>query len=128
MLTLSVLEPLFAVCKIKGSQLLPEWATKGEFWTISKTSDEVSIVCDQNFIPPEVTAEKNWRAIKVLGPLDFSLTGILSSIANPLAENKISIFAISTFDTDYILIKQSELNNAVNILSKSGFKILNPKS
>lgn len=84
----------------------------------------MSIVCDQNLIEKEISnASLGWRCLKVNGPLDFSLTGILSSILNPLADNKIGIFTISTFDTDYILIKEEKINEAIEVLKKAGFII-----
>jgi hypothetical protein len=79
-------------------------------------------VCEQKNVPGDVKVESDWRAIKVSGPLDFALTGILASIANPLAAAKISIFAISTFDTDYVLVKSSKLDQAKRCLVDGGFR------
>jgi hypothetical protein len=99
------------------------------FFSVTKTEDELSVVCEQASIPlpvpSELKCEKDWRMLKVEGPLDFSLTGILSSLAGPLAAAKISIFAISTFDTDYILVKSENLSRACETLRHSGFTILN---
>lgn len=91
------------------------------FCSISKSDEELSIVCETGLAPKSHKIEKNWRLIKVVGPLDFSLTGILASLAHPLAEHKISIFAISTFDTDYLLVKDDKLEQAKNILKDKGF-------
>lgn len=117
MLRLSVLPNKLAICRLDKNAPIPSWATNDSFFSITRTTDELSIVCSKDNIPDNIRSEKNWRALKVIGPLDFSLTGILASLANPLAEAKISIFAISTFDTDYILVKNEKLKEAVKILS-----------
>ncbi|MCP3928896.1 MAG: ACT domain-containing protein [Bacteroidetes bacterium] len=116
-LSLSIMPNKIAVCRMENDAQIPFWATDGSFFSISKTDDEISIVCSENNVPDNVESEKGWRSFKVEGPLDFSLTGILASLANPLAEAKISIFAISTFDTDYILMKDENLDEAVKVLS-----------
>jgi len=97
---------------------LPVWATGNSIFSITKTNEELSIVCAEENIPASVKAEKNWRAFKVEGPIDFALTGILSSIISPLAEADISIFAISTYDTDYVLVKNENVERTISILKK----------
>lgn len=104
---------------------IPPWASQGNFYCITKTEDELSIVCEQLYVPAEVTSERDWKAIGVVGTLDFSLTGILASLATPLAVAKISIFAISTFDTDYLLVKEAHLKSATTVLINAGFKFAN---
>jgi len=116
-LSLSVMPNKIAVCRMENDAQIPSWATNDSFFSISKTDDELSIVCSEDSVPDNVKSEKGWRLFKVEGPLDFSLTGILASLANPLAESKISIFAISTFDTDYVLVKDENLDEAVKVLS-----------
>jgi hypothetical protein len=118
---LTVLDDTFAVARLTANSNVPSWALKGPFFSIGKTEDELSIVCRQNLIPGDVKMEKDWKIIKVEGPLDFGLTGILASIANPLAEAKISIFAISTFDTDYVMVKNENLVRALKALEGAGF-------
>lgn len=115
-LTLSVLGQKFAICRLERNAPLPSWATKSKFFVITKTSEELSIVCPQKNVPQEVKAERNWRAFKVEGPLDLSLTGVLASLALPLAQNKINIFAISTYDTDYLLVQEEQFAKAKKIL------------
>lgn len=124
MFTMKLLKDRFAVCRLNNNELIPQWAKENNFFSITKTQDELSIVCSQDNIPDEVKCEKDWSTLKVEGPLDFSLIGILSSISTILAENKISIFAISTYDTDYILIKDSEINKAIDALSDERYKII----
>jgi hypothetical protein len=121
MLKLKVLENLYTVIRLEPTEAIPTWVLEpSKFYSISKTDDELSIVCDQTIVSTECSGkqEKDWRIIKVLGPLEFSMTGVLAKLANPLAEAKISIFAISTFDTDYLLVKNDTLADAINILNE----------
>jgi hypothetical protein len=122
-LELETLPETFAISKLSPIENIPSWAVSGSFYSISKTSEELSVVCEQKLIPEDVKTENGWRCLKVKGPLDFSLSGILSSLAYPLAENSISIFAISTFDTDYLLIKEKNFRDAVTILRKYGHRV-----
>lgn len=118
MLTLSVMPISLAIVRLNTSSNIPFWAVEGkDFFSITKTKDELSIVCLEDKVPQDVKVEKGWRCLKVEGPLDFGLTGILSSLAQPLAEAQISIFAISTFDTDYIMIKKENLQRAIAVLA-----------
>ena len=116
-LSLSILPHKLAVCRLDKDARIPSWATDDTFFSINKTDDELSIVCSENKVPDDIKSEKGWRAFKVMGPLDLSSTGILASLANPLTEAVISIFVISTFDTDYILVKDVDLEKAVKVLS-----------
>lgn len=116
-LSLLIMPDKLAICRLEKNAPIPSWVTNDSFFSITKTADELSIVCPENNVPDDIQSEKNWRALKIIGPLDFSLTGVLASLANPLAEAKISIFAISTFDTDYILVKNEKLEEAIKVLS-----------
>ena len=122
-LTLTLLPEKLAVCKTAHGKNIPAWATSGTFFSVTKTPDELSIVCNEDLIPPEVKSEKNWRAFKLEGPFDFSLTGVLSSVLLPLAKAGISVFTLSTYDTDYVLIKADKLEQAVPVLNES-FNVL----
>lgn len=121
-LSLTTLKDSFSILRLPPEAPIPDWALKSDgFLTISRTSDELSIVAQSSHIPKkDWTIETGWRALKVDGALDFSLTGILAAIANPLAQQSISIFAISTFDTDYILVKEEQLQQAQQTLIQSG--------
>ncbi len=123
-LTMSLLKEEYGVCRLENDDSIPAWAIKGNFFSITKTSDELSIVCLQENIPNDIKCEKDWRVLKVEGPLDFSLVGILSSISSVLALKKISIFAISTYDTDYILVKETFLEKAVLSLREAGYNVV----
>jgi len=108
----------FAICRLPAGSVLPEWATTGTFSSVSWTSDETSVVCERAAVPAGVKSDAGWRAFKVAGPMDLSLTGILLSIAKPLADAEIGIFAVSTFDTDYVLVKEVSLDAVVVALTE----------
>ncbi|OUR95864.1 hypothetical protein A9Q84_15305 [Halobacteriovorax marinus] len=120
---LSILEGEYSVLKRSPTEEIPSWVFHSNFYSISKTDEELSIVCESKYLKEEQVVEGSWRILKVEGPLDFSLTGILSALAAPLAEAKISIFAISTFDTDYLMVKQEFLADAIEVLKKSKIEI-----
>lgn len=117
-LTLSILPEKIGICHLDKNSPIPDWAKNISFCSITRTKDELSIVCPQDKIPAGVLAEKNWRAFKVEGPLGFSLTGIVASLSKPLAKAKISILYIDTYETSYLLVEDKNLNKAKNILGK----------
>lgn len=121
---LSIIPNKFAVCRLDPSRDFPDWAVNDIFYSVTKSDEELSVVSLQNQVPLGIKAEREWRIIKVLGPLDFGLTGILSSIAQPLADVEVSIFALSTFDTDYILVKHHDLDYAKEVLLEKGFEFI----
>lgn len=123
-LTMQLMKETYGVCRLDSGESIPEWASRGKFFSITRTEDELSVVCDEQAIPERVKCEKDWRVLKVLGPLDFSLIGILSSISSILAEEKISIFAISTYDTDYILVKEKDLKQGIKALEANRYKVI----
>jgi hypothetical protein len=117
---LEVLRGEFAIVRLEASASVPAWVEPSEFLSITRTSEELSIVCESSRVPLESAAERGWRCMKVDGPLEFSLTGVLASLADPLARAGIPIFAISTFDTDYLLVKTATLEAAVAALESVG--------
>lgn len=117
-LTLSILPESLGICHLAQNSSVPDWALADDFSCVAKTSNELSIICPQEKIPAGVLAEKDWRAFKVEGPLGFTLTGIVASLAKPLADEEISIFYISTYETDYLLVEEKNLEKAKEILSK----------
>jgi uncharacterized protein len=121
--TFWVLPETFAICRLTKGTPVPSWVWAGSFSSITQTADEISIVCSQQRVPEEVTSNRDWRCLKIAGPLDFSMTGVLSSLAVPLAEGGVSIFAISTYETDYLLVKQNDLEKALKLLSDSGHAV-----
>jgi uncharacterized protein len=115
-----VLAHRLAVCRLGTVDEIPSWMQRNGFLSVTYTSEELSIVCDEQCVPDNVQTEKGWRILKVQGPLDFSLVGVLAAIAVPLARAGVSIFAISTFDTDYILVKESSLAQTMDVLQQEG--------
>ena len=123
LLTLQLLPQTFAVCRLAAIDAVPAWATEGiVFNAIVRTTDELSVVCEERFVPPggRVKYEGGWRCFKVQGPLDFGMTGIVAGLTAPLAEAKISIFAVSTFETDYLMVKAENVESAIMALMQSG--------
>ena len=119
-LTLSLLPDNYSICRLAPEADIPPWALAGEFFSITRTEEELSLVCSQQVVPAGVQCEKGYRCIMVLGPLDFSLSGILASLTASLAEAGISVFAISTFHTDYLLVKADNLKRTVAKLQEAG--------
>ena len=121
---LKVLDEKLKVLKLDPLDDLPEAVLNGSFYSIAKTDEELSIVIDEAADISSSDVELGWRAIKIVGPLDFSLVGILSKISTALADAGISIFALSTYDTDYVLVKGDRLEGAINALSESGHELV----
>ena len=118
--TFSTLAAPYSIVQL-APQPLPSWATDaGPFVSITLSADELSIVCVSQVVPDGVVADHGWRCIKLQGPFAFDQVGILASMANPLAARGIGIFAVSTFDTDYILIKEAHLQSAISALRDAG--------
>lgn len=130
---LSALKETYSVLKLPPESPIPAWACqKGELFSVSGTEEELSIVCPTSHIPTdsleddhlEMVTENNWKCIKVEGVLDFSLTGILSSLSSALAKHGISLFAVSTYNTDYLLVKESVLEQAIAVLQREGHQFI----
>jgi uncharacterized protein len=119
-LRLAVMEPAFAVAQFGPAAQIPAWALQAPIVSITRTNDELSIVAFDESIPEMDRVSRGWRALKLAGPFDFALTGVLESVLGPLASAGISIFAISTFDTDYVLVKQDSLDGAIAALNAAG--------
>lgn len=122
MSTLSLLPGRFAVCRLAAGNPAPAWAT-GPFVSITRTAVELSIVCAEECVPAGTKCETGWRVFEVAGPLEFSLTGVLAAIAAPLTAAGVSIFAVSTFDTDYVLVKGTDLARAADALRIAGHSV-----
>ena len=122
-LRIRLLQGTYAVCQIKDTENILNCFDEKDFFSVTKTEDEISVVMLQDKIASDVKVEKDWRILKVEGILDFSLIGILAKISGILAKNSISIFVISTFNTDYILVKEEKIEKAMTVLSKEGYEI-----
>ena len=123
-LSLTVLPERMAICQLPPDDLLPATLGGARFWSVTRTDEGYSIVLPEESVPAGWKAERGWRCLKVQGPLDLDLTGVLSSIAVPLAEAGVSIFTLSTYDTDYILIREGDLEKAKRALQASGHTLL----
>lgn len=122
-LTITVHPELYAICRLEPNAQTPEWARSEKFFTISKTKTELSIVCEDRRVPAETHAERRRRLMQVEGTLPFSLTGVLAAIAAPLAEAEISTFVVSTYDTDYVMVTDNDLERAIAVLEAAGHVI-----
>jgi hypothetical protein len=122
-LSLAVLPDLLAICRVPSDTPLAEVPTGGRFWSATRTQDELSLVIPDDQVPQGWRAERVWRCLQVCGELDFEVTGVLSALSAPLASAGISIFAVSTFNTDYILVPEKDLNRACEVLAENGHKI-----
>jgi hypothetical protein len=123
-LTFSLLPETFSICRLPHGSAIPLWALIHSFFSITQTNEELSIVCPDAATPTSgIQAERNFRCLRVQNPLDFATTGVLASILEPLAQAQISIFSISTYDTDYVLVKEANLQGAIEILTQAGHSI-----
>ena len=122
-LKLSLLPDALAVCRLEQGQEIPIWATEGDFSSVSRIREELSVICASSSVPENVRASRGWRAIKIVGPLDLDLVGILVSVAVPLAHAGIGILPVGTFDTDYILVKEPHLETAIHALTSYGHAV-----
>jgi uncharacterized protein len=124
---LAVLPDEFAVAQLAAGHPTPTWASQGALSSVTRTSEELSIVCAAAAVPAGVRAEGSFRCLRVVGRLDFSLTGVLASIAAPLAAAQVSIFVVSTYDTDFVLVREQCLLAAIQCLRAAGHEVQDAK-
>ena len=125
-LRLRMLDGHMSVCRLDPGSEIPEWPIAGGFFSLTRTGDELSVVCPEGAVPGGVRSEEGWRVLMLEGPFEFSEVGVLVSVAAPLAEAGVGIFALSTFDTDYVLVKKEQLESAVAALRGQGHEVLWP--
>ncbi len=126
-MNLTLTRPILTICQLSPEARIPAWAAEAKgFVSITRTAEELSIVCAADAAPAGVKQEPGWRAFRIDGPLDFGLTGILASVLDPLAKAGVSIFALSTFNTDYVLVKEAKVGDAVQALRAAGHTISIP--
>ena len=123
LLELTLLPERFAISRLAAGAPIPDWAMQGPFFSVTRTGDELSVVCELSRIPVGMPSQPGWRVLKVHGPFGLSEIGVLAALATPLAEAKISLFAISTFDTDYLLVAADTLSAAIAALEGAGHTI-----
>jgi hypothetical protein len=123
-LNLTLMKDRVAVCRLAPDEKVPVWAVSGgRFTSVTRTLEELSVVCAANAVPLGTKCETGWRIFKIEGPLDFALTGILVSVAKPLADAGVSIFALSTYDTDYVMVKEQNVEKALRALEAAGHRV-----
>ncbi len=122
-LAISVLEDPFVVCRLSPDSAIPEWAVKRAFYSITRTRDALTLVLPEVHLPQDVERQGGWRCLRLEGPFDLMTVGILASVLTPLAQARISVFALSTFETDYVLVKEEDLARAVRALVKAGHHV-----
>ncbi len=122
-LKLSLLKDMYAICVYPHIASIPEWALMTPLCSITRTEKELTIVCPQSVVPAGSECDKNWRCFRIDGSFDFNQIGIISSLATPLAKGSISIFVVSTYDTDYILVKEEKVEHAITVLTNDGHLI-----
>ncbi len=110
----------YAIVRLAPDAPLPDWSSRGEFTSVTRSADELSIVCPADNLPPDVHSPHHWICLKLEGPFPFAQTGILLSFIEPLSTKDIPIFAISTYDTDYVLLQKDYLGNVMDILRAAG--------
>jgi hypothetical protein len=114
----------YAIVRLAPDANVPDWATRGEFTSITRTAEELSVVCEAENLPADVNSPHRWACFKLEGPFPFSLTGVLLSFIEPLSKNQIPIFAISTFDTDYVLIQEEFAGAGIHTLQESDHELI----
>jgi hypothetical protein len=119
-----VLSGAYAIVRLNPDAVLPEWAARGEFTSVSRTGDELSVVCPTAHVPSNIPSPHRWVVLKLEGPFPFSVTGVLVSFLQPLSSNKVPIFAISTYDTDYVLVQEEYREAALELLQGAGHQLI----
>ena len=115
-------EPI-AIARLDAGAALPGWAGDGRFSSVTRTPHELSVVCAEDRVPADVRADRGWRVLAVEGPMDLGLVGVLASLAGPLAQARVSVFAIATHDTDHVLVREADLARACAALEAAGHRI-----
>jgi hypothetical protein len=123
-LQLSLLKDSYGVCEFPSTASIPEWALNASLCSVTRSKKELTIVCTQDVIPADIEYDSGWRCFRVDGSFDFNPIGVISSFAAPLAEAGVSIFVISTYDTDYILVKKEKVEQAVTVLTDCGHLVI----
>jgi len=123
-LRLALLPEPVAICRLAPDAPLPAWAMSATHWSVTRTPDELSIVCPEIVVPPGVQASRGWRAFRVEGPVPLDQTGVLASVTGPLAAVHVSLFVLATYDTDYVLVPAAQRNAAIAALDAAGHEVV----
>ena len=122
--SLQILPDRMAVCRLAPRAPVPDWIEGSQFCSITRTDEALTVVGSEALVPTGTMSEPGWRCFKVQGPLDFSEIGIIFSLTRPLADSDISVFVISTFDTDFFMVKETDLAKAIDALSTAGHRVV----
>ena len=122
-LAFTLLPATLAVCRLASGAPVPDWALTGPFVSITRTADELSVICPEPAVPAGVLAAPGWRCLKLEGPFDFSVTGLVASFSGALAGVGISLMVVCTYDTDYLLVRSHDLDRAIATLEAGGYRI-----
>jgi hypothetical protein len=121
---LKVLQKKYSILKFQTDSALPDWIYLSDFYSITKTNEELSVITEQpDPANDKITGSKDWRVLKIIGPLDFSMIGVIADISNILKDARVPIFTISTYNTDYILVKQKDLDVTIRALRNKNYNI-----
>ena len=123
-LTLVALPGTYGICRLAPDEPLPAWGVQGEFFSLTRTAEELSLVCNEAQIPETVLCARGWRLFKIDAVMDFSLVGIVAGISAALAGANVGIFVLSTYNTDYILVRQPDFAVAAAALQTAGYTVL----
>ena len=122
-LAFTLLPATFAVCRLESGAPVPGWALTGPFVSLTRTADELSVICPESAVPAGVVAAPGWRCLKLEGPFDFSVIGLVASFSSVLAGAGISLMVVCTYDTDYLLVRSPDLDRAIATLEAGGYRI-----
>jgi hypothetical protein len=123
-LQFEVLPKRFAVCQLDMVKPLPNWVFSSSFYTVSKTADELAVVCEEDLVQDEIVKSVGWRLLKINAVLDLSLTGITAQFSTALAKAGVNLSVIATYNTDYILVEEAKLTTAIEALRGAGFEVI----
>ncbi len=122
-LTFELLSGTYSLCRLEPHEGVPDWVYLSTFFSVTKSREELSIICEEYLVPEHTTVEDNWRLLRIVGTLDLSLTGITAQFSTPLAEVGINICVIATYDTDYLMVKSDQILKTLQTLKKAGFEV-----
>jgi hypothetical protein len=120
---LHTLDELYAIVRLEPDAELPDWVRGGHFWSVTRSENELSVVCREEDVPTDASAERGWCALELAGPLDFSLTGVVAALVTPLADAAVPILILSTFETDYLFVRERDLERSVDALADAGHSV-----
>lgn len=123
-LTFIVLPGMYAICRFDARDDIPDWVFQSRFYNISKSENELSIICEAHLVPEDTKADRDWKLMRLEGTLDLSLTGVTARFSAPLAKHDVNLCVLATYDTDYIMVKNKKLMQAQTVLRQAGFVVV----